>query len=96
MLATDLGDALLGSPPARQAKVIGPYAQWCVLPKARRRAVRRTYTNTSAERDRSKIDTAIACFIAWHWMPESKTDRIVAYGEHRTWLLSAAGRMGVD
>jgi hypothetical protein len=51
--------SLLGTLPGHQAKVIGPYAQWSVLRKARRRAVRRTYTFSSAERDRFKITTAI-------------------------------------
>jgi hypothetical protein len=57
-------DSLLRRLPAHQARLIGPYAQWSVLRKARRRAVRRTYTPASAERDRSKITTAIG-LLGW-------------------------------
>ncbi|WP_156448325.1 hypothetical protein [Mycobacterium sp. NAZ190054] len=57
-------DTLLASLPIHHATVIGPYAQWSVLRKARRRAVRRTYTFASADLDKLKIVTA-AGFLEW-------------------------------
>lgn len=51
--------SLLSTLPAHQATLIGPYSQWSVLRTARRRAVRRTYTFSSADRDRFKITAAV-------------------------------------
>ena len=57
-------DTLLTTLPARHANVIGPYAQWSVMRKARRRAVRRTHSFSSAARDKRQIAIA-ASFLKW-------------------------------
>ncbi len=57
-------DTLLRSLPIHHATVMGPYAQWSVLRRARRRAIRRTYSTASADLDKFKIVTA-AGFLEW-------------------------------
>jgi hypothetical protein len=57
-------ERLLATLPGHHARIIGPYAQWSVLRRARRRAIRRRYTNGSAEGDRAKIRAAIQ-LLAW-------------------------------
>jgi hypothetical protein len=52
-------DALLDRLPPNHASVIGPFAQWDVLRRARRRAETRDYTRGSAQADRAKIMNAV-------------------------------------
>lgn len=57
-------DSLLSTLPAHQATLIGPYSQWSVLRKARRRAIGRAYTFSSADRDKLKITAAVG-LVKW-------------------------------
>ncbi|MDX5965319.1 hypothetical protein SIM91_18865 [Rhodococcus opacus] len=50
---------MLETLPSQQLSLIRPYAQWSVLRRARRRAIRRRYTDHSAASDRNKIRIAI-------------------------------------
>ncbi len=94
-------DTVLETLPPHQVLLIRPYAQWSVLRRARRRAIRRRYTDHSAASDRNKIRIAIR-LLRWlddqhltidnldqphleHWLAGSR-DRTCAITGFIIWL----------
>lgn len=86
---------LTGTLTAEHAALIRPYAQWSVLRRARRRAVRRSYTDSSAQSDRAIIWGAVHLL---EWLDENdlaiadlnqhQLDRWTSINGHRTYRIT--------
>lgn len=86
---------LTGTLTAEHAALIRPYAQWSVLRRARRRAVRRSYTDSSAQSDRAIIWGAVHLL---EWLDENdlaitdlnqhQLDRWTSVNGHRTYRIT--------
>ena len=86
---------LTGTLTAEHSALIRPFAQWSVLRRARRRAVRRSYTDSSARSDRAVIWGAVHLLewldkndLAITDLNQHQLDRWTSINGHRTYRIT--------